>query len=267
MSLKIKEFIRYMNLLAPEDLKESYDNVGFQIGDRECEVKKVLIALDATLEVIKEAKEKEVNLLITHHPLLFKKPSSITNDTLQGKKILELIKNDINLYSAHTNLDSVNGGMNDIIMMLLGLKDSEIMDKNINDNSSGIGRIANLDKEKTLKEMCRLVKMNLGVRFIKVVGDMNRSIKTVAVINGSGESFFEKAKSMGADLVITGDTSYHFASDYNEMGMAIMDIGHFSSEWPLFKEISKKIQAYFKENDESIEVFISEKSKDPYSIY
>lgn len=266
MSLKIKEFIEYMEELAPVNLKESYDNVGFLIGDREENIRKVLIALDATLEVIEEAKSKGANLLITHHPLLFKKPSSITKDTLQGRKIIELIKNDINLYSSHTNLDSVKNGMNDTIMNMLGFNSYEIIDKNPIKENSGIGRIGNLEKEKTLGEMCDLVKKALDLKFIKVVGSMDKKIKRVAVINGSGEDFFERARLMGADLVITGDTSYHFVSDYREMGVSIMDIGHFSSEWPLFKHIGRGIEDYLKSKDESIEVFISEKNKEPYNV-
>ena len=266
MSLKIKEFVEYMEEIAPAKLKESYDNVGFLIGDKEEKINKVLIALDATLEVIEEAKEKGVNLLITHHPLLFRKPSSITTDTLQGRRIIELIKNDINLYASHTNLDSVKNGMNDTIMNMLGFNTYEILEKNSFEEGSGIGRIGDLKEEKTLEEMCDLAKKALDLKFIKVVGAMDKKIKRVAVINGSGQDFFEKARIKGADLIITGDTSYHFVSDYMEMGVSIMDIGHFSSEWPLFKAIGYNIEKYLKSKDENIEVFISSRNKEPYNV-
>ena len=112
--IKVNNIIKEMELLAPTYLKEDFDNVGLMVGDKNKEVKKVLLALDCTLKVIEEAKKENVELIITHHPLIFKRPSSITTDTLQGKKIIELIKNDISLYSSHTNLDSVENGLNEL---------------------------------------------------------------------------------------------------------------------------------------------------------
>lgn len=110
---KVKDVIGVMEEFAPKTLKEDFDNVGLMVGDKEKKVEKILLALDCTLNVIEEAKEKKVDLIITHHPLIFRKPNSITTDTLIGKKIIELIKNDISLYSSHTNLDSAEKGLNE----------------------------------------------------------------------------------------------------------------------------------------------------------
>lgn len=116
----LNDFIKIMEEIAPPSLKEDFDNVGLMVGDRKKEVSKVLVALDCTK--INKAEELNVDLILTHHPLIFKKPSSITTDTLLGSKIIELIKNDINLYSAHTNWDSVKNGINDTIVEVLGMK-------------------------------------------------------------------------------------------------------------------------------------------------
>ncbi len=129
MSIYVKDIIKAMEKIAPPSLKESYDNVGLMVGDKEKEVHKVLLALDCTKKVIEEAKKNNIDLIITHHPLIFRKPSRIVKDDLQGFKIIELIKNDISLFSSHTNLDSVKGGINEEIVNILGFKSKKIIEE------------------------------------------------------------------------------------------------------------------------------------------
>ena len=262
----LNDFIKVMEKIAPPNLKEDFDNVGLMVGDREKEITKVLLALDCTNEVIEEAKENGVELILTHHPLIFKKPSSITTDTLQGKKIIELIRNDINLYSAHTNWDSVKEGINDTIVSMLGFKSEEIIDKHKADNNAGIGRMVNLEEGLTLKEIIEKCKNAFNLNHLRYAGDLDKEIKRLAIVNGSGQSFFEAARRRGAELIITGDTTYHFVSDYKEMGMCILDIGHFKSEWPVLIEVNKKLEKQLKDMGESVEFIISKKSEDPYSF-
>lgn len=260
---KVKEIMKIIEDFAPVNLKEDFDNVGLMVGDKEKEVKKILLALDCTLDVINEGKEKNVDLIITHHPLLFRKPSNITTDTLLGKKIIELIKNDISLYSSHTNLDSVEGGLNETIVEKLGFNSTEIIEihKNSKDEKDGLGRIIRLKNNISLLDLVRIVKENLNINTLKIVEGFN-NIRTIAIINGSGEGFISEAVKMGADCIITGDTTYHFASDYKEMGISIIDTGHFSSEWVVFLSVMDKIK---KDLDE-IEVIISNKVEDPYTF-
>lgn len=260
----LNDFIKIMEKIAPPKLKEDFDNVGLMVGDRKKEIKKILLALDCTKEVIEEAKELKADLILTHHPLIFKKPSSITTDTLLGSKIIELIKNDINLYSAHTNWDSVKDGINDTIVKMLGMKWEAIMDKV--DEDAGIGRVITLEKEMTLKEIIEVTKTALKSNGLRYVGDLEKKISKLAIINGSGQSYLEQARIMGAELVITGDTSYHFASDYREMGISIIDIGHFNSEWPVLIEVAKKVEEEIKAIDSNLEFLISKKSFDPYNF-
>ena len=260
---RVKDIIEIMEEFAPVNLKEDFDNVGLMVGDREKEVKKVLLSLDCTLEVIEEAKEKDVDLIITHHPLLFKKPSTITTDTLVGKKIIELIKNDINLYSSHTNLDSANGGLNETIINILGYESKELIElnKNARNSNEGLGRFIRLDEEIDLEDLIRKVKEKLNINALKVV-KASEKVKNIAVINGSGSSFFDMAYKKGADCIITGDTTYHFASDYKEMGVSIIDTGHFLSEWIVFLEVINKLQDKLKD----VEIIISKNSNDPYTF-
>lgn len=238
MSLKVKNISSIMENLAPENLKESYDNVGLMVGNSENEVSNILVALDCTLKVIEEARKRECNLIITHHPLLFIKPHSITDETLLGRKITELIKNDISLYSSHTNLDAAKGGLNDIITELLGYDNYSIIEINNINNSSdveGIGRMITLTSPCTLLDVCANVKTSLNIRNLRYVGEGSKLIRKLAIINGSGEDFYKAAYDLGADLILTGDTKYHKSSDFSEMGMAIIDAGHFETEWPAMK--------------------------------
>lgn len=260
---KIKDIIRIMEEFAPKTLKEDFDNVGLMVGDRNKEVKKILLALDCTLDVIKEAKEKSVDLIITHHPLIFRKPSSITTDTLIGKKIIELIKNDISLYSSHTNLDSAENGLNETIVNLLGYSTNELIEVNKmarNDNE-GLGRIVRLEDFVKLEDLIEDIKEKLNVKSLKVVKGCEK-VKNIAIINGSGSDFFEKAYKKGADCIITGDTTYHYASDYKELGVSIIDTGHFSSEWIVFLQVINKLT----DKLQDIEILISTKSEDPYTF-
>lgn len=261
--MKVSDIAIELEMLAPAFLKEDYDNVGLMVGDYEKNVKKVLLALDCTKEVIKEAKENKVDLIITHHPLIFRKPSRITREDLQGFKIIELIKNDISLFSSHTNLDVVEGGINEEIVKILGFNRSEIIDsvKIPGFEGAGIGRIVELVKETTLNEIIELVKEKLETPKLRVV-DANNSIKKVAIINGSGQDYFEKAYQMGADCIITGDTTYHYVSDYKEKGISIIDAGHFNTEFITFLKVMKKIEDKFKD----IEFIHSKVNKDPYKF-
>ena len=183
-----------MEKYAPAILKEDYDNVGLMVGDSESGVTKILIALDCTLDVISEAVDSGCNFILTHHPLLFVKPKTITRDTLVGRKIIKLIKNGINVYASHTNLDSAVGGLNDIVTEILGFSKYDIIEPSKNSNYgedyTGIGRLVSLDEPIKLGELCENVKKTLKTEFIRYVGRDNDLIKTIAIINGSGEDFF-----------------------------------------------------------------------------
>lgn len=261
--IKVKNIIKEMEKFAPQFLKEDFDNVGLMVGDKESEVKRVLLALDCTKNVIEEAKEVGADLIITHHPLIFRKPSRIVRDDLQGWKIIELIKNNISLYSSHTNLDSTKGGINEEIVRVLGFDESKIIEASkVNGyDDTGLGRIVSLKEEMRVDELINQVKEKLSINNLRAVIGSD-SVKKIAIINGSGQDFFSKAIRMGADCIITGDTTYHFASDYKEMGVTIIDAGHFPTEWLVFLEVMEKIKQKFEE----VEFISSTKCEDPYTF-
>lgn len=267
MFLKVGDIEKIMEVYAPTILKEDYDNVGLMVGDKDAKVTKILIALDCTMDVISEAMDSGCNFILTHHPLLFVKPKTITTDTIVGKKIIKLIKNDINVYASHTNLDSAKGGLNDIATRLLGYNKFQIIQPSKNsygDGQAGIGRLVLLEEPIKFGELCENVKKTFNAEFIRYVGHHNDLIKTIAIINGSGEDFFDASVKLGADCIITGDTKYHHVNDLKEQNIALIDAGHFATEWIPLKIFGEVLKKQLLQNGYDNEVLISEISKDPY---
>ncbi|NMF03460.1 Nif3-like dinuclear metal center hexameric protein [Clostridium beijerinckii] len=261
--VQVKDIGREIERFAPKFLMESYDNVGLMVGDEDKTINKVLLSLDCTNEVIEEAVDLRCELIITHHPLLFKRPKNIVKGDLLGNKLINLIKEDIALYSCHTNLDSAKGGINETIVRMLGFESQEIIEPNESNNykDGGIGRLVKLDEEIMLNDLIEIIKKNLNVKNMRIVRGKNK-VRTIAIINGSGQDFFYKAKDLGADCIITGDTTYHFASDFKELGISIIDAGHFSTEYLVFL----KTLDFLKEKFKDVEFIASKKSEDPYEF-
>ena len=258
----VKDISKEIEKFAPKYLMEDYDNVGLMVGRDDKHVSKVLLALDCTNDVIREAIENNADMIISHHPLLFKKPKSITTNDLLGNKIISLIKEDISLYSCHTNLDSTKNGINDVLVNLLGFKSSLIIDEKESENGKcGIGRLIRLEEPMSLDDLVSIIKNKLDIKGLRVAKGSDK-VNTIAVINGSGQDYFYEAKKLGADCIITGDTTYHFVSDFKEMNISIIDAGHFKTEYLAFL----KTLDFLKEKFKDIEFIKSETNKDPYEI-
>lgn len=226
-----KEIINILESRYNKKLAEEWDNVGLLIGDREKDIKKIQISLDATEKAIDYAIQNNVDMIITHHPMIFKGIKNILFSEVLGRKIIKLIKNDILLYAIHTNLDAKKDGLNDYLLKKLGVESSKILDENSYDAESGIGRIFKLAEEKSVVEYADIIKSRLGIENIRIVSrDENKKIKKIALINGSAMSYWRKVAFKGVELFITGDISYHDALDAMENGVSLIDIGHFESE-------------------------------------
>lgn len=228
MALKLNEVIRIIENAAPADYALSYDNPGLAYGDYDKKIENILIALDITEDVTDEAIRKNCQLILTHHPLLFKGADSITADTAKGRKIIKLIRKDIAAYSAHTNLDAAPSGLNDMLVEKLGLKSLEHME-------GSIGRIADIEEIK-LSDLILLIKDRLGIRHLRYSGNKDWKIKRVGIINGAGADMTGEMELAGCDAVITGDVKYHEALDAYENGTAVIDAGHFGTEWEIFRD-------------------------------
>lgn len=222
---KLKEIINILELTVPSYLKEEWDNVGLIIGDREAEIKKILVALDCTKSVVFEAINKNADLIITHHPLIFEGIKNIDFNTSMGYKIKQLINNNINLVSLHTNFDKVNGGTSDTIAKILGIYDV----KNLTEEEFSLGKIGSINPM-TLEEFLNKVKDNLNLKNIKYIGNNDKIINKVAVVSGAGADFLYEAKKMGADCLVTSEVKHHIGIDALENDIAIIDAGHFETE-------------------------------------
>jgi len=225
----VRDVIKFLEKKFPTNLAYDWDNVGLQIGDINCEVKKMMVALDATTPVIDEAISKDVDLIITHHPFIFAPLKSIDLGIPQGKNIQKLIKNDIAIYAMHTNYDIAPGGMNDILAERIGLRD--VKPFAMIDDVHGLGRIGKLEKAMNIDSFSNDLYEQLAP-YIGVISNVEceniGNIETVAVIGGSGGKYIHDAKAAGADVLITGDVTYHIAIDAKDIGLTLLDIGHFA---------------------------------------
>ncbi len=262
MAVRLGDLIKLIEREAPLELKEAWDNTGFAVGDKEAVIEKVLLSLDATEGVIAEAQENGADLLLTHHPMLFNRPDAITADNIQGKKILALVKANLNAYSAHTNLDKATGGLNEKIMVQLGLLPFE----NLEETEQGIGRIASIESTR-LADLAAQVAAKLMISELRFVGDPDFKVQRVAVINGGGADYMMLAKAAGADCLITGDTKYHEVLDALEAGIAVIDPGHFALEWQIFKLAMEELHQKILAELGAVEFIYSKTARDPYRFY
>lgn len=236
----LNEIIKKLENKFPLKNKEEWDNVGLMVGRRKNEIKKIQLSLDVTMETIDNAIKNGVDLIISHHPMIFSGVKKVNDDTVLGEKILKAIENNIAIYSLHTNLDSTREGLNDYVGKKLNLFNGKIIDE-IDEEGYGIGRVYSLDEKIKFIDFIEKIKKVFLTNNLRVSGrELDEIlIKKIAIVNGAGSSYWRKAKKMGADVLITGDVKYHEALDALEEKFCIVDIGHYETEH-FFGEIIKR---------------------------
>lgn len=240
------DVLQKLESLAPSSLAESWDNVGLIIGDKKCFVKNILLSLDLSDDVIYEAIEKGANLIITHHPIMLSPVKNILNDDFLGRKILSLIKNDINLICFHTNLDSANGGVNDALANSLGLLNVEPLYMT-NEKSGLAARCGTINKLK-YKDFIENVKKALNISSVKFVGNCDDFVSKIAVCGGSGADFINACIDNNIDVLVTADVKYHTAQLCFENNIKIIDAGHFETEVVVLKPLFDYLKSEFGDN-------------------
>lgn len=240
--MKTEEIIKILVKKFPDTNAEAWDNVGLIIGNHKKEVKKVQFSLDVTENAIEHAIKHNVDLIISHHPLIFKAIKQINSYNLLGKKLLKLMKHNINVYTLHTNLDSSYAGLNDYLLSKLEVKKSKVISLNENQDA-GIGRYFDLDKDVSIKDYTAFIKNKLDIEQMRYVGNnFDKKIKRVGIINGSAMDYWKTAKKLGIELFITGDISYHNALDAKEEGLNLLDFGHYESERFFYELIKEELK-------------------------
>ena len=280
MSATVRQVIKTMDQLAPPWLAEEWDNVGLQIGDPRLPVRRIWVALDPSPEVVKAACGKDVDLLITHHPLIFRPLKSIDFDTPAGSIIQIASQHQLAIFCAHTNLDIVRDGVNDVLAKRLGLKHLGILEpvkigeplKNGNlplgggEVVHGIGRIGSLGKTTSLKSLALMVKEKLKLDFAKVTGNPKLKVTQVAICSGSGSSLMQTFISSGAQVYISGDIRYHDARDAESANRGIIDIGHFPSEHLMVEALVHQLGKILNREGIKTKVEACNIEKDPFII-
>lgn len=241
--MKCQEIIDILQRQAPEHYACDWDNVGLLVGDSQKEVKKVYIALDATQETIEEAIALKADMLLTHHPMIFRGLKKINTKDFTGKRVVSMIQADMAYYAMHTNFDVK--GMAQLAAEKMQLKECEVLEVTCEDEQGlqGIGRAGVLPRNMEVKECANLVKEVFGIEQVKVFGDITWNVTKAAICPGSGKSVIEKALKSGAQVLITGDIDHHDGIDAAIQGMAVIDAGHYGVEKifiPYMKEYLEK---------------------------
>ena len=229
----LQEVIDHLHTLAPNHYQESYDNSGLLVGDSRAEVKGIVVSLDVTEAILDEAIGLGANVIVSHHPIIFSGLRRIVGRNYIERIVAKAIKNDINLFAIHTNLDNVyNHGVNTHIAQRLGLGDVQILKPNMSmemDSSVGAGVIGNLPKPMTEMAFLEDLKHKMNTAVVKYTDLRAKPIEKVAICGGSGRFLLEDAKAQNADIFISSDFKYHEFFDADNQ-IVIADIGHFESE-------------------------------------
>ena len=245
----LKDILDVLEEIIPSSAAEEWDNTGLQVGHFSQKVSRIFISLDPTLKAVKKASKTNAQLLLTHHPLIFKPLSCLNPEVYPGDVIFEAFKKGISIASVHTNLDRIRDGINDMLATLFGLRNVEVLQKRdtSGDNDAGLGIIGNLPESMTLSKMIKIVKATLGSEIVKVVGRKNLKIKRVAIVGGSGGGLISLAAKKSASLLITGDVRHHEAREAETLGLALIDGGHFHTERAALRLFSERLKDKFKE--------------------
>ena len=219
--MECKKVIEILEKQSPKSYACDWDNVGLLVGRED---------KDATDEAIEEAIANGADMLLTHHPMIFKGMKRVTQEDFIGRRIIRLIQNDMVYYAMHTNFDVM--GMADLAADYLGISDTRVLEiTSVSETGEeGIGRYGSLKKEMTVRECCEEVKQAFSLENVKVFGDLERKVKTAAISPGSGRSVISNALQAGVDVLITGDIDHHEGIDAVAQKLTVIDAGHYGVE-------------------------------------
>ena len=246
--MKLGEITGWIEKIAPLDLQESYDNSGLIIGSSDIDIKSVVVCLDVDKAALDFAQENHVDLIISHHPCVFREIKVFNPHTIEGIVLFTAIADNIAVYSAHTNFDSVQGGMGDLLCRELGLEQISVLKQNIFHPEHGIGRVGSYELPVSFDAFLEILKNRLGIRSFREVGDRPEIVGKVAVLNGSFDrSLLRDIVNFRPDVLLTGDLKYHDALEIRHEGIYALDAGHYKTEIIFVRAFSEMLRKAFPE--------------------
>lgn len=227
----VRDICDFLETLAPKSLAEEWDNVGLLVGSANNNVSKIMTCLTVTPDTVAEAVREQVSVLVTHHPLPFRPLKRITSESNVGRMLLELISNDIAVYSSHTSYDSAALGINAAWAEAIELTSVRPLVPSEDDpDNLGSGRRGEYAEPIAVTELANRLKQFHNIGNIKTVGDADRLVSSVALACGSAGGFLSHAIAAGCDVFITGETTFHTCLEAEAAGTSLMLVGHFASE-------------------------------------
>ena len=259
----VLEICSYLEKLAPTNLAESWDNVGLLLGRRNRPVERLMTCLTLTAPVSAEAVERQAQMIVTHHPILFRATKKITDATEEGRILLQLAEAGIAVYSPHTAFDSAERGINQQLAENLGLQRIQTLRLIGDAANSGAGRFGVLEKPLDRQEFLEKVAMSVQSRSLEVCWHENQTVKRVAVACGAAAEFLEDAIRAGCDTFLTGEARFHAVLEAQSRGINMVLTGHFASERPGVEQLAKEIAQQFPE----IDCFPGDSDRDPLTLF
>lgn len=253
----VADIMEFMETLAPKSLKMDWDNVGLNCGSKSAPVQKILVALDPFEHVCQEAVDWNADLLLTHHPLIFRPWPMVTDEAAITRGLMNLVRHEISHFCAHTNLDCAQGGVNDVLAAMLGLKNVTTVPT----DAHGMLRMGEVE-EQALPDFLAFVKKMLGCDGLRYC-DGGKNVHKVAVGGGGCADGLYDAILAGCDTFVTADVKYNGFWDAKDLGLNLIDAGHFHTENPVVAVLKEKIAAAFPD----VEVKISETHMDCAKYY
>ncbi len=244
--MKLRNIISYLEERAPISLQEAYDNSGLILGNPDTEVSKVLVSLDVDIDAIDYAISQNCQLVLSHHPTIFKAVKSFIEKTKEISILIKAIKNDLALYSCHTNFDSADGGLSDLLCEKIGLKNIKVLKTTSYDSAEyGAGRYGEIKPTDGI-EFINRVKSKLSIDSIRYVGQIPQTVQKVAVYNGSYDrEILDNLIRISPVILITGDLKYHDAQELLYNGIFTIDAGHYGTEIIFVDEMADIIEERF----------------------
>ncbi len=255
----IQDISKFLDEFAPLALAEEWDNVGLLLGDPAARADRIITCLTLTEDVADEAISAGANLIVSHHPILFRKIQRITTHNVEGRMLLKLAAAGVAVYSPHTSYDSATGGINRQLAESLGLTNIAPIRELETDSASGSGRCGTLADAMSLNDFIAHVKSSLDLDKLQFVSGDGRTIGKAAVACGSAAEFLRDASRKGCDVLVTGEARFHGLLEARAMGVAMILLGHFASERPAMEHMAEVLSNQFA----GVTVTASESETDP----